>query len=229
MSEIFFISYNESNAEDNWDRLKSRFPTAQRINGVEGIREAHYAAAKKSFTNMFWVVDGDAEIVDDFHFDYPVHNCNKDAVHIWHSINPINNLQYGYGAVKLLPKQKVLNMDYTKPDMTTSLSSKIEVIPVVSNITRFNTSPFSTWRSAFRESVKLSSKTIDQNYDFETDNRLISWCTEGRDAEFGEYCISGANAGKVYGEQHAGDNDALGLINNFSWLEAKFKELYVNI
>lgn len=229
MYDIFFISYNEPNADENWNRLKSRFPTAARINGIEGIREAHKAAAKRAFTKMFWVVDGDAEIVDNFVFDYNVDEYNKDTVHIWHSINPVNKLQYGYGAVKLLPKHKVLNMDYSKPDMTTSLSTDIKVIPVVSNITRFNTSPFDTWRSAFRESVKLSSRAIDRNYDYETDDRLLTWCTYNGDAEYSEYSIAGAAAGKEYGEKHAGDNIALGLINNFSWLQDKFKETYVNI
>ena len=35
---------------------------AKRVKDVEGIHQAHIAAAKKCFTKMFWVVDGDAEL-----------------------------------------------------------------------------------------------------------------------------------------------------------------------
>ena len=50
---------------------------------------------------MFWIVDGDAVIEDDFNFDY-VAEDNR-AVHVWRS-KIINDLVYGYGGVKLLHK-----------------------------------------------------------------------------------------------------------------------------
>jgi hypothetical protein len=103
--DIIFISYNEPNADKNFANLKLRFPTAQRVSGVKGIHQAHIAAAKKAFTKMFWVVDGDAEIVDDFNFDYEVSKYDLECVHVWRSKNPVNGLEYGYGGVKLLPKK----------------------------------------------------------------------------------------------------------------------------
>jgi len=63
MYDIVFISYNETNAEENWLKLKERFPRAKRVDGVKGIHQAHIAAAKKCFTKMFWVVDADAIIL----------------------------------------------------------------------------------------------------------------------------------------------------------------------
>lgn len=226
MYEIFFISFEEPNAEDNWKILKSRFPTARRVHGIKGIREAHIVAAKQSWTNLFYVVDGDAEIVDDFFFDYNVDEYNKESVHIWHSINPVNGLEYGYGGVKLLPKKKVLSMDFSKPDMTTSLSENIVVLTKISNITKFNTDPFNAYKSAFRECCKLASKVIDRNYDEETDNRLNVWCSVSRDYEFGKYVIDGANDGKIYGESNIGDLNMLSMINNFDWLKEQFKKKY---
>ena len=50
MYDIVFISYKEAYAEDNWNLLKSRFPTAKRVDGVKGIHQAHIKAAKKCFT-----------------------------------------------------------------------------------------------------------------------------------------------------------------------------------
>ena len=104
MFDIIFISYQEPNAEANWKALKERFPMAKRVHGVKGIHQAHIQAANKSFTKMFYVVDGDAEIVDDFNFDHKVSEWDLDCVHVWRSRNPINNLEYGYGGVKLLSK-----------------------------------------------------------------------------------------------------------------------------
>ena len=70
MYDIVFISYEEPNADDVYAELKERYPMAKRVHGVKGIHQAHIAAAKKCFTKMFWVVDGDAKLKDDFTFDY---------------------------------------------------------------------------------------------------------------------------------------------------------------
>ena len=50
MYDIVFISYQEINAEENWHRLKSRFPMTKRVHGVKGIHNAHIEAATKAFT-----------------------------------------------------------------------------------------------------------------------------------------------------------------------------------
>lgn len=226
MSDIIFISYNEPNADKNFDNLKSRFPYAQRIHGVTGIHQAHLAAAKLAFTKLFWVVDGDAEIVDGFDFSHRPNKWDEECVHVWRSINPINKLQYGYGGVKLLPRKLTLNMDVNRPDMTTSISDKFKAMPEVSNITRFNTDPYNTWRSAFRECVKLSSKTIDRQKTDETEHRLNIWCTVGVEEEYGEYAIAGAIAGRKYGEENKGDLEKIYKINNFEWLKNKFESIY---
>jgi hypothetical protein len=144
-------------------------------------------------------------------------------VHVWRSQNPINGLVYGYGGVKLLPTQLTLNMDMSKPDMTTSISSKFKAMPEISNITAFNTDPFSTWKSAFRECVKLSSKTIDRQKSKETKERLDVWTSEGADNLYGTYAISGAKAGLEYGLKNKGDVNALKKINDFDWLKEMFE------
>jgi hypothetical protein len=224
MYEIFFISYDEPNADENWQRLKHIAPTARRIHGIKGLKLAHKKAAELSFTKMFYVVDGDAFILDNFNFFRTVEDY--DSVYVWKSQNPINDLEYGYGGIKLLPKNKVLSMNIHKVDMTTSLSSNFFVMPEVSNITKFNTDKFSTWRSAFRECVKLASRVIDRNYENETEDRLSIWCTEGADKPFGKYCIAGALAGKSYGEINIGNLSALSKINDFDWLKQEFSKYF---
>lgn len=225
MFEIFFISYKEKNAEKNWELLSSKFPVARRIDGIVGIKEAHLEAARQSATKMFYVVDGDAEILDDFTFDHKVATTDFDVVHIWRSRNPVNGLEYGYGGVKLLPKDKVLNMDLTRVDMTTSLSDRLVVMPTVANITAFNTDPFSAWRSAFRECAKLASNVIDRSVDTETKFRLDTWCTQGREQPYGEFTIKGALAGRKYAEENSSD---ISKINDFKWLLDQFWESQIS-
>lgn len=222
MYDIVFISYNETNAEDNWELLKNRFPMSKRVTGVKGIHQAHIAAAKKSFTKMFWVVDGDAQIVPTFNFDYEVPEWDLETVHVWRSKNPINDLEYGYGGVKLLPRKLTEKMDVSKLDMTTSISSSFKSINEVSNITAFNTDPFSTWKSSFRECTKLASRNINRQNEEETNERLRVWQTVGEDRAFGEYAIGGALAGASFGNANRSNPDALKLINDFDWLYEQF-------
>lgn len=219
MYDIVFISYQEPNADENWNNLIERFPTAKRVHGVKGIHQAHIAAAKKCFTKMIWIVDGDAQIVDDFDFSHVVPDHQLDHVHVFRSMNPINDLVYGYGGVKLFPRRMTLNMDTSSADMTTSISDKFIAMPAISNITAFNTDPFNTWKSAFRECAKLSSKTINRQNEEETNARLKTWTTVGHDRKFGEHAIRGARAGMLFGLSSESD---LKLINNFEWLKEKF-------
>jgi hypothetical protein len=217
--DIVFISYNEPNADENYAALSEKFPRAKRVHGVKGIHQAHIAAAEICDTDMFWIVDGDAQIVDGFNFDFQSPKWQRDNVYVWRSINPINDLVYGYGGIKLFPRNETLIMDTTKPDMTTSISSKFNAVEETANITAFNTDAFSTWRSAFRECAKLSSKTILRQNDEETGYRLSTWCTKGSERSFGDYAIAGAIAGREFGISNIND---VSLINNFEWLKEQF-------
>jgi hypothetical protein len=220
--DIIFISYEEPNAEENYENLITRFPKAKRIHGVKGIHQAHIKAAEIASTFMFWVVDGDAIIEGDFNFDFKVSRWEKDIVHVWRSKNPINDLVYGYGGVKLLPRDLTLNMDVSTPDMTTSISNQFKAMESISNITAFNTDSFNTWKSAFRECVKLASRSIERQFEEETATRLEAWCTTGIDKKFGEDAIRGALEGKKFGEENKNNPVMLSKINDFDWLKQQY-------
>ena len=224
MYDIVFISYKEPNAEENFNDLYERFNTVtlfgdrvKRVKDVKGIHNAHVAAANKVSTSYFYIVDGDAVIVDDFNFDYTTDD--EDFVHVYRSINPINDLVYGYGGVKLFPTNLTKNMDTTTTDMTTSISKNFKIINEVANITAFNTDPFNTWKSAFRECAKLSSKTIRRQKNEETESRLKTWTTVGHDRPFGDYAMAGATAGMEFGLSRGSD---LRLINDWEWLHEQY-------
>lgn len=220
--DIIFISYDEMHADENYNNLKSRFPRAKRSHGVKGVFEAHKAAASLATSSMFYVVDADAEILNTFNFDYRPHSLDMQSVHVWHSINPVNDLEYGYGGVKLFPRELLLKYNGSPLDFSTTVSKSFKVMPEVSNITKFNTDPFSAWRSGFRECAKLASKSITKQIDKETTERLVAWTCKGEDREFGEFAIMGAIAGRKFGYLHKDQPEILGLINDFAWLENQF-------
>lgn len=221
LHDIFFLSYDELNADKNYQDLKERFPRAKRVHGVQGILNAHKVCAKKSLTKYFFVVDGDNYILPGFNFEYPIED-NDDTVYVWRALNPVNNLKYGYGGVKLLPKKLILSIPDMIVDMTTSLSKNFKVVPDSASITYFNTSPFNAWRGAFRECVKLASKSIDRQKSDETEKRLDIWCSEGINEPFGEYVLRGANEGREFGYRNRDNTNLLKMINDFKWLEEKF-------
>jgi hypothetical protein len=224
--DVIFISYNEPNAEKNWLRVLEKSPKAFRINSITGIVNAHKCAAELATTDMFYVVDGDAYLTDDWSFEYQPSIFDRDCVHVWRSRNPINGLEYGYGGVKLLPRELTLKVDENCVDMTTSISTRFKPMNKVSNITEFNTDEFNTWRSAFRECAKLSSNILKRQLSRESEKRLNIWCTVDSGEPFGEWAIKGAKAGQDFGQANKHDTTNLALINDLNWMKLEFLKSY---
>jgi hypothetical protein len=217
--DVVMISYGEQNSNENFNLLKRRFPSAKRIHGVKGIANAHIAAAEICDTDMMWIIDGDAEVIETFNFNYIVPTNQLDHVHVWRSKNPINDLEYGYGGIKLLPTELTKKLDKTKVDINTGISQNFKIMKDLSCYTKFNTSPYESWKSAFRECAKLSSKIITRQNDNDTETRLNIWCTVGSDRPFGDYAIAGAIAGREFGISNINN---ISRINDFDWLKDQF-------
>ena len=220
--DVFMISYHEAEADTNFQKLLEKFPDAKHVKNVEGIGNAHKECAKQSTTEMVYIVDADADIANDFYFDYmPPMSKRKNTTYVWSARNPINGLEYGYGAVKLFPRVQLLEMGHELPDFTTG-TAFYQPVANVSNYTRFNKDPYRTWRSAFRECVKLASSINPNQKQEETNARLETWCTVDNGERFGRYCIKGALEGKAYGEANKDDIEALNKINDYEWLREQF-------
>mgnify|MGYP003332959644 FL=1 len=219
--DIFFVSYNEPNADKNWQILSQRFPHAQRIHGIIGIDNAHRECAIRSTTNMFWTVDGDTIVDEDFTFEYIPPIYDRDYTHIWYSRNPINELEYGNGAVKLWPTTKVREYRGSWLDYTTSIG-QLKIMEQTIATTAFNSSPYETWKSAFRECVKLSHNIENNPEDKESISRLHIWSNIQNNADFSDYCIKGACDALVWYPQNKTN---LNLINKFSWLAEMYEYL----
>lgn len=225
MFDIIFLSYNESNADANWEHLKKcmPYPFVKRVNGVEGILNGHRAAAKFANTRYFFVVDGDSHVLPSFKFDFNVSGPNVldiggqpdiNRTYVWRAKNPLNDLVYGYGGIKLFRKESILNKDKMEMDMTLSID-EFTVIDEIASTTNFNTSGFETWKSAFRECTKLS-----QQFDAESQERLNIWMTKAK-GKFAADCIMGAKDGVKFGKNK---ENSLKNINNFNWLREKYEQ-----
>ena len=208
--DLIFISYDEPNAEENWSDLLNKAPWAKRVHGVKGFDAAHKAAANKSDTERFITVDGDSQVLTEI-FDYEVNEdeYEKNSIFSFSSKNNTNGLIYGNGGLKCWPKQEVLQMK--THEESNSDSSKIDFcwemnykqFNVLSSINFQNGSAYQSFRSGFREGVKMS---LDRGYKvcptkFKTliypgnYRRLLIWCSVGNDVEYGNMSVYGARLG----------------------------------
>jgi hypothetical protein len=219
--EIFMLSYkeDESIVQQHIDAISVKGFEVKHVRGVEGIFEAHKACAEQCASGMFWVVDADADVKEDFNFDYIPDVYDQDVVHVWASENPVTGDQYGYGGVKLFNTQQVREATSWGLDFTTGLSTRFKAMPQISCVTRFNTDAYSTWRSAFRESVKL---TINNNT--ESSSRLDSWLNPLADCDYCDDAKHGAEQGKAFALKNKHAPDELNKINDYEWLEDTWKQ-----
>ena len=221
--DLFFVSYNEPNADQNWENLKSQFPYAKRVHGIKGIDNAHRECAKQSATSMFWTVDGDTVVDDSFKFDYIAPRYDRLYTHIWYSRNPINGLEYGYGAVKLWPRDKVAAHNGSWLDYTVSVG-QVKIIEDVIATTYFDSTPYETWKSAFRECVKLVRNIDKDAKDLESSERLTIWLTKSNDRPNSTWSLTGAKDAVEWYHSHPTHSM---LINDFSWLSTFFNIKYI--
>lgn len=230
MLDVFFLSYDEAFADENFRILQMFAPNAKRVNGVKGIFEAHQECARQSKTSHFYVIDADAVIEEEFNFKFTpsaertVYETvpETDCVYVWRTRNPVNDLIYGYGGAKLFPRQKLLEAEHWNVDMTTTIGATFVPKFQISNVTAFNTDPFNTWKSAFRECTKLASSIIPNGDNTDNEYRLKVWCERGEKRAFGEYCIMGAKQGRDFGFRYKERPEALSKINDFEWLREMF-------
>ena len=214
--DIVLITYQQDNEQDLLDKLPQG---THLVSDVEGIFNAHQTASNTVNSKMFWVVDGDAEVTEDFDFSHIPDVYDQTVTHVWNSENPVTGDTYGYGGVKLFNTEAVRNATSWGLDFTTGLSSRFKAMPEIACVTRFNTDAYSTWRSAFRECVKLALKD-----DVDSKQRLEAWLHPVPNAEFRHEAKRGAEEGKQFALQHQGDSEQLNNINDYEWLKQYYEQ-----
>lgn len=219
--DVVFISNGEPMAEENWQTLVKLCPRARRSEGVTGREAAYKAAARSSTTPWFFAVFAKTEVLPEFAFDFQPDRMQQPKHYIFHSRNPLNGLEYGAMNINLYNRQLVLD---TVPGLDFTLSAAHTVVPIVASISRFNTDPWITWRSAFRETMKLR-REVDLGADIEIEHRLEVWCTKAQ-GQNAEYCLQGAQDGVDYYQSVNGDLEMLKLSFDWQWCQDYYRAKY---
>lgn len=222
--DIIFISYDEPNADANWDILSEKFPQARRLHGVEGMEKALLKAAEMSKTDWYYAVFAKTELHPDFDFGFRPDLFQQPKHYIFHAQNPLNGLQYGHMGVVLYNCNIVKNVNEFGIDYT--MSALHEVVPKVSAVARFNSNPYQTWRTAFREAGKLA-QFCDEKDNVENEYRLDVWTNEA-EGLYSEWCLQGARDGVMFYQANKEDKTQLKNAFNWVWLREYFSSLYKN-
>jgi hypothetical protein len=224
--DVAYVSNGESESQRWYDNLRSVLANRPnrlfRVDGVQGRTQALRTAAERSQTPWVFVVTGKVEILPSFDFEWQPDYLQQPKHYIFHSRNPINGLEYGH--MGMVAYNRTLAMGTTDPGLDFTLSRPHQVVPVLAGIAHFNADPEMTWRTAFREVIKLQH-SVQQNQDVESQYRLNQWLThaEGRNAE---WSLRGAADAVRYYINVLGDLDLLMLSYHWDWLHQQFQELY---
>jgi hypothetical protein len=211
--DVVFLSYDEPNADQNYNQLLTFIPWAERVHGVKGSDAAHKACANLATTDRVVIVDGDNYMVRGGFLDQII-QINDDAVDLsnsvisWPSRNIINGLVYGNGGIKCWHRDTILTMQTHEAADPTNIRAQVDFcwdityIPLDTTFTdiRNNLTPHQAWRAGFREGVKMSLNEgvkvehLEQLWKGNL-NRLAIWMMVGSDVDNGEWAMYGARLG----------------------------------
>jgi hypothetical protein len=156
-----------------------------------------------------------------FDFNFQPIRWHEPKHYIFYSTNPLNGLEYGHQAAVCYNKQLVLEtIDY---GLDFTMSKLHDIVPVSCGVAEYNSDLLMTWRTAFREVIKLLAAG-----DPESTERLEVWRTYAR-GEFAEWSIIGAEDGVNYYNQVAGDHEKLMLTFEWAWLKDYFTTRYPGV
>ncbi len=214
--DIVFIANGEPNAFDHWIRLINETDyqpnRVTQVANVNGRVAAYHAAARASQTPWFFAVFAKLEVDYRFDWSWQPDRMQQPKHYIFHALNPVNGLVYGHQAMIAYNRELVLNNPGHGLDFT--LDSAHEVVPILSGVARYNVSPWVTWRTAFREALKLCGSS-----DVESQYRLRQWLATPRtNIENWGWSVWGAEDAVEYYQAVGGDFEALRKSYDWSWL-----------
>ena len=221
--DIIYISNGEPEAERWYTHLAQTCGrSVKRVIDVNGRSQAYKAAAELSSTPWFFAVFAKLEVVPKFDWAWQPDWLQEPKHYIFYSRNPVNGLEYGHMGVIAYNKKLVLATDEHGLDFT--LSQAHAVVPTVSAIAHYNTTPELTWRTAFREVLKLKDDVVKTS-SVESDYRLDTWLSVG-DGDYAEFSILGARDAVEYYDAVNGEYDKLMLSFEWAWLQEYYSSKY---
>ena len=193
------------------------------IRGVDGRTAAYQAAARASNTDWFFAVFAKLEVLGgtfDWHWQPDYWQGPKH--YIFNARNPVNGLEYGH--MGMIAYNRSLVLANNDPGIDFTLSQPHESVPILSGTAHFNQDAWTTWRTAFREVLKLRL-FMDTQPTLETEHRLATWLSTAQ-GNYSNYCLAGAQDAVEYYESVAGDVYKLQLSFEWRWLRDKYDAKY---
>lgn len=229
--DIVYISNGEPDAERWYNNLEKilaqKLPVADlprfvnklhRVQNVNGRVAAYQAAARASTTPWFFAVFAKLEVDMNFDFRWQPDYWQAPKHYIFNAKNIVNGLEYGH--MGMIAYNKRLVLENNNPGIDFTLSQPHESVPVLSGIAHFNQDAWTTWRTAFREVLKLRM-FMETSPTLETEHRLKVWTTKAACA-YGQYSLDGARDALAYYDEVGGDPAKLQLSFDWDWLRTRF-------
>jgi hypothetical protein len=237
--DIVFISYDEPNADENFQDLQEKCPWAKHSQGVEGSDAAHKAAADMAETDRFITIDADNIVRSDF-FNVEVDMNKIDDLDVisWAGKNTINGLVYGNGGIKCWPKDVVYNMKTHESAPADDKRAQVDFCWNINYVQMNNIycdvmnngSPLQAWRAGFREGVKMGlvdGDVVDPKNILKIHGknlkRMLTWMSVGEDVTNGLWAVYGARLGCYMTNVTREDWDWRN-VRDFEWLNAFFRD-----
>lgn len=223
--DIIFISNGEPDEELMFHHTEYMTNSDVKwIRGVNGRVAAYQAAAKASTTPWFFAVFAKLEVVGNTFpwYEWQPDYWQEPKHYIFNARNPVNGLEYGHQG--MIAYNKKLVLENNNPGIDFTLSQPHESVPLLSGTARFNQDPWTTWRTAFREVVKLKHFMSTQPT-LETEYRLDTWLTVAK-GDYAEWCLWGAANAVEYYNEVDGDYEKLMLSFEWAWIRERFNTLY---
>jgi hypothetical protein len=120
----------------------------------------------------------------------------------------------------IIAYNKQLVLDTIESGLDFTLSAPHQVVPELSAIAYFNADPWMTWRTAFREVIKLKHFMSEQPT-IETEHRLHTWLNVAS-GDHASWCLQGARDAVDYYTEVDGDYNKLMLSFDWPWLQQRF-------
>ena len=224
--DVIFIHNGEKDSIVNLSHCQTNMPndmTLKISSGVNGRLKAYQAAAELSNGDWFLAVFAKCHIKDNFvDFSWRPDYWQQPKHYIFHNHNYDLDLTYGHMAPIAYNKKLMLE---NKGGLDMTLAQEHAVVPVVLSETRL-TDPWDTWRTAFRETVKLLYYAQTDN-SIELQYRLDRWLNaEIRWNKHNPWYQYGSQDAKNFFESVDGQWHWIMMTNEWDWLRKKFNTIY---
>ncbi|MEM6659671.1 MAG: hypothetical protein AAF625_16415 [Pseudomonadota bacterium] len=238
--DVVFLSFDEPNADDHFERISAVIPRTLRVHGVKGFDAAHRRAGAVASSAHVITIDADNVLLDpDFlsaRFD--IAPRDRARVFSFSARNAVNGLRYGNGGVKIWPRSTLLTLQ-THENAANERGAVdfcwtvpyYQVNRLLSEVV-VTGSDYQAFRAGFREGVKFNLADGQLAYDAYPDlpraealpahigpsnyERLRVWCSVGADVERGDWAIFGARLGCVKTALQGFD---VARVSDYGWMD----------